>query len=213
MVRYYSSEIIGYNARQQVKIKHMKIYFNAAVSTKAEYGAVYKKIVSILEQMGHTVIAEHILGPQLNDLLNESKEQRNKYYQKMKRSIKNCDIMVAEISFPSTVHVGHELTLAMEYKKPVLALYQSQKKPVLFWGVEEEQFFAAEYSEENLKSVLEESLIYLTNQMDTRFNFFISPSIGHYLDWISQKKKIPRSVYLRTLIEKEMSENEEYNDS
>jgi hypothetical protein len=47
--------------------------------------------------------------------------------------------------------------------------------------------------------------------IDTRFNFFISPKIGNFLDWIAKKKKLPRAVYLRKLIEDDMDKNKEYS--
>ena len=37
------------------------------------------------------------------------------------KNISKADIVVVEISFPSTVNVGHELSLAMEKGKPVVA--------------------------------------------------------------------------------------------
>jgi hypothetical protein len=67
------------------------------------------------------------------------------------------------------------------------------------------------YDATNLREQLKCALSFAQNNVDTRFNFFISPSIGNYLDWISKNKNIPRSVYLRTLIEKDMVINKEYN--
>jgi hypothetical protein len=58
--------------------------------------------------------------------------------------------------------------------------------------------------------VLEKAIEYAINQQEVRF---ISPNIGRYLDWISKVKKIPRSVYLRALIERDMKENTEFEDS
>jgi len=49
-------------------------------------------------------------------------------------------------------------------------------------------------------------------KVDVRFNFYISPEIGRYLDWISQRKKLPRSVFLRGLVERHMHVDKEYRD-
>ena len=49
-------------------------------------------------------------------------------------------------------------------------------------------------------------------KVDVRFNFYISPEIGRYLDWISQRKKLPRSVFLRGLVERHMHADKEYRD-
>ncbi len=188
----------------------MKIYFNASNSAKADFEKSYRHIVEDLEKKGHKVFHDHILDYDLKDRREESKEDRKEYYQDMLRKIKAADLMVAEISFPSTVHVGHELTLALDYNKPVLALHQAGKRPVLFWGVDFERFLVAEYDVESLGQVLDDSLSYLQDQADTRFNFFISPKQATYLDWISKQQRIPRSVYLRNLIKADRKKNAEF---
>lgn len=189
----------------------MKIYFTAAISSMLQYGENYQKIVDVLRQLGHTVIADHILKADLQAVMAQSDEVHQKYYNQMVKNIASADLLVAEVSFPSTVHVGHELTLALDKDKPVLALHLKDKKPVLFWGIVSERFYVAEYDKENISKIIKESLEYLSEKIDTRFNFFISPKIGNYLDWISKKKKLPRAVYLRKMIEQDMDKNKEYS--
>ena len=189
----------------------MKIYFTAAINALNDHGDNYKKIVEILESMGHEVISNHILNTDLKTINSQTQEDIEKYYVKMQTNLKNSDILVSEVSFPSTVHVGHELTLALEKDKPALALYLKGKKPVLLWGITSDKFHVSEYDEKTLKHVLKESVKYLSEQMDSRFNFFVSPKIVNYLDWIAKKKRLPRAVYLRKLIEKDMEKDEEKN--
>ncbi|OGV91825.1 hypothetical protein A3A66_02560 [Microgenomates group bacterium RIFCSPLOWO2_01_FULL_46_13] len=190
----------------------MKVYFTAAISALSQYGDNYKKIVSSLEDLGHTVIADHILKKSLTQVLYQEKpEEHEAYYKSMIKNISSSDLLVAEVSFPSTVHVGHELTLALEKDKPVLALFIKGKRPVLFWGITSDKFYATEYELGDLKKTLKDAIEYLTEQMDTRFNFFISPKIATYLDWIAKKKRLPRAVYLRRLIEEDMKNDKNYS--
>jgi len=188
----------------------MKIYFNAAISSKSEYGEYYKRIVKKLQQLGHEVYAEHILDVDLVKVLSKSSGEHQRYYNNMVARITRCDLMVAEVSFPSTVNVGHELSLAVERGKPVLALHVRGKKPVLFWGLESDKFFVSEYDEHDLESVIERAMEELKNQTETRFNFFVSRDLSAYLAWISRKRRIPRAVYLRQLIWLEMKKNREF---
>jgi hypothetical protein len=60
--------------------------------------------------------------------------------------------------------------------------------------------------EEKLKGALERA----KEQSDIRFNFFVTPQILSYLSWLSGRKRIPRAVFLRTLIEREMKKDTEY---
>lgn len=189
----------------------MKIYFNASMSAMPKYHKHYERIVKALKDLGHEVMDEHIMSYGLRRRDNETADERKEYYSEMKRRIKRADIMVAEISYPSTVHVGHEMTLALEFNTPVLALYHQGNRPVLFWGMDDDQFVVEEYSEKNLEQIIATSLDQLSDHMDTRFNFFISPRQLHYLDQIAKTQRIPRSVFLRRLIEHDMEQNAEYS--
>ncbi|HYD35129.1 MAG TPA: hypothetical protein VD999_03625 [Vitreimonas sp.] len=190
----------------------LTIYFNAAICAENEFEQEYRLIVETLEKLGHKVISDHVFQQTLEDLKKKKPEQLQKYYHQTKRKIQKADLMVAEISYPSTVNVGHELTLALEYNKPVLALYRTDQPPLIFWALNEDKFCVAEYSLSNLPTVIQDCLDYLSSQVDSRFNFFISPRLQNYLDLIFKKKKIPRSVYLRRLIEEDMAKNKDLVD-
>lgn len=188
----------------------MKIYFTAAIAQKDEYGQYYSKIVEVLESKGHQVQHLHITQGSHTKVLAEDHEETSRYYRKMTKWITESDLVVAETSFPSTLNVGHELTLALEKGKPVVLFYKKDHDPILMHGVNSERLFLLEYTDETLAETVKEALEFAKDQADTRFNFFISPSLSHYLDWICQHRKVPRSVYLRQLIEDDMSKNTEY---
>ncbi|PIU73395.1 hypothetical protein COS78_02610, partial [Candidatus Shapirobacteria bacterium CG06_land_8_20_14_3_00_40_12] len=60
--------------------------------------------------------------------------------------------------------------------------------------------------ESGLRKVLDEA----SKKSDVRFNFFVNPKILAYLDWVAQKRMVPRSVFLRNLIEREMKKDKEF---
>ena len=60
------------------------------------------------------------------------------------------------------------------------------------------------YTADTLEDIIKDFLNYVQGANDMRFTFFITSEIASYLDKISRNKKIPKSVYLRRLIEKEM---------
>lgn len=192
----------------------MKIYFTAAISQKEKFGKVYERIIKILEQDNHTVEHEHITKSNLEDLMQESDEDRVAYYRTALKRISQADVVVVEGSFPSTLNIGHEITLSLEKGKPVIVLYKEGHDSVFMHGLNSEKLFLLEYSEENLEQLLKDTVEYAKDQSDTRFNFFISPRHVAYLDWIAQTKKIPRSVYLRKLLEDDRERNlTEYTES
>lgn len=188
----------------------MTIYFTAAVSLKNLYGDNYEKIVAALKSLGHKVIHEHITQVPLEQIFAATDKEKVEYYKKVLRWISKADLVVAEVSFPSTLNVGHEISLALEKGKPVLALYAHDKASPFFQGIRNDKFIYTEYSFSNLNSVLQHSLQTVEEMADTRFNFYISPEINRYLDWVSQTKKLPRAVFLRSLLEKSMRNEKDY---
>lgn len=191
----------------------MKIYFTGSLHNKDIDKEIYSKVVRLLEQEGHDVRADHILKADPVDLGTQSASDLTIYYEKLNKWIANTDLVVGEVSYPSTINIGHEISLALDKGKPVLALYQKGRAPGVLQGIKSERFMLIEYTLSDLKKTLDYGLEEALNQIDVRFNFFISPQIGRYLDWISQKKRIPRAVYLRKLIEEDMGNNSEYNES
>jgi hypothetical protein len=192
----------------------MKIYFTAAISQKDKFGAIYDKIIKVLEQNDHQVQHDHITQTNLDQVLGKDDAERLTYYKKALKWISQADVVVVEASFPSTLNIGHEVTLSLEKGKPVVMLYKQGFDSVFMHGLNSEKLFLVEYTEENLEQLLKDTVEYARDQSDTRFNFFISPRHVAYLDWVAQTKKIPRSVYLRHLLEKDRDKNlTEYTES
>ena len=188
----------------------MKIYFTAAVSNVSPIVREnYDLIVEILEKLGHTVIAAHLKGKDAGIIKQQSEDEALATQKKMSQWKKQADLVVVEASTPS-FGVGQEIAEAVSDNKQVIVMYLPDSKPHILVNQGQEAIYVAEYTRETIKSVVTEYVEYAKLHSDTRFNFFISPSIGSYLDWTSRKKKIPRAVYLRKLIEDDMRNNSEF---
>lgn len=192
----------------------MKIMFVGSIRQKSVSEDAYKRIIRSLKADGHQVIHEHVTTNSQNDLDKMSQKTDSEFHQAILKNIKNADLVVSEVSSQS-LSVGYLLAYAASAGKPVVTLFQEKVgRPNLFKTLmdQSKKFFLASYSSlDDLEDVLMEQFDYAKEQVDVRFNFFISPAIANYLDWISKVKKIPRSVYLRALIEREMEENKEYH--
>lgn len=188
----------------------MKIYFIASLSGREEYGGNYQKIIEALRSLGHTILSEHVLKTEPGKLEEVSKKEEQQFYKQVQNWINEADVIVAEVSHPST-NVGHEISLGLSKNKPVVMLHMPDQKPILFEGLDSEKVQLIAYDPDTIDQDLKYALDFASEQQDTRFNFFISPKHQNYLDWIAKNKKIPRSVFLRRLIEQHMEENEEYN--
>lgn len=188
----------------------MKVYFTASVRGKKDFVVQYEKIFHLLEELGATHLDDTIRSAD-KELYEGTHGDSVELYNRAIKSIQQADIVILEVSVPS-LSMGFVMQRALAIGKPVILLYFKGHVPYFATGIENERLQVVEYSVDSLKELLQASLDYAQDQSDTRFNFFISPSLSHYLDWVSQNLKIPRSVYLRRLIEEDRDRHPEYGE-
>lgn len=187
--------------------KNLTLYFTGSIAAKDQYLPNYEKIVSHIKKRGHSVIADHILNAKSESEISKfDRSERLKFHTKLEEWIYSCDGMVAETSFPS-ISVGYEISLALRVGKPVLVLYSEGEPPSLLAHHKDEKLLCEKYTQGDLPILLDDFLHYIQSKSDLRFTFFITPKIASYLDETAKKNKLPKSVYLRKLIEKDMDEN------
>jgi hypothetical protein len=194
----------------------MKVYFTCSVRGAETLKDKYLRIYNYATNIGY----QHVINKTEPDFLgtldqkaiySSVQEENSKLYKDAIKGINSADIVILEITTHSLA-MGFVMQQALNSGKPVIALYIDGSKPAFALSVQNEKLLLVEYNDENLEKELKIALENAEEQIDVRFNFFISPAIGSYLDWISKVKKIPRSVYLRALIEHEMRENKEYQN-
>lgn len=193
----------------------MKIFLAASIYGKQNLEDSCKKIVDLVNKSGHTIMADHILNTTNEQMAQWKKSQDLEFHHYVMDGIKNADALFAEISHSST-SVGYLISLAAQAGKPVVCFYNGSQKPHLFSTLEEanDKFVVAEYKSLNdLDKLVSEMIDFVHEGQDTRFNFFVTPKHINYLNWISKSRRIPRSVFLRRLIEKEMRDNEDFTNS
>lgn len=184
----------------------MKVYFMSTPRIKVNMENNLEAIGKAIDELGHSSVTNFILDVNkdefyLSDIQN--------FYQQTIHDLKKADVCVFETSEPSLA-VGHLISTALENEKPVIALHVKGKLPFFLTGASSDRVQVLEYSNQSIKGVLESAFEYAQDTADTRFNFFISPKIGNYLDWVAKKRRLPRAVYLRKLIEEDMKKNKDY---
>ncbi len=187
----------------------MKIYFTASLRGKSEFGDNYTKIVGHLEKEGDKIVSKHVFENDFAQVAAQDKPEAINSYQKLIRGIKKADVFVAEVSTQS-LSVGYEITEAIKLNKPVIVLYMGDRRPSMLFGSGYEKLQMVQYDEKNYKALIDKAVNEAKKHSDVRFNFFVSPKILAYLDWIAQKRMVPRSVFLRNLIEREMKKDKEF---
>lgn len=186
----------------------MTIFFTASMYGKPRYEAHYQALVERLKKLGHKVKADHILNISLDEMNRWSDAQDQKYHKQVAEALKRADAVFADVSYSST-SVGYVIASAVQVGKPTVIFYSGVEEPHLLRSLEQlsDKVQIVRYSTiDELRDEVPFALEFATNAQDTRFNFFISPDLVNYLNWVSKSKKIPRSVYLRDLIDVDMQD-------
>lgn len=193
----------------------MKIFFLATIQNKKEQKENYRSIVEKIKKLGHKVTSDYLIDLSQDGIENlDDSTKLFDFHKKVIKGIKSSDLVVAEASTQRT-SMGYWISLALEYSKPTIAFVKKGGKSLLFETLERsEKFVSYEYSDLlDIEKELPLLIDFASDQQDTRFNFFISPKHQNYLDWVAKYRKVPRSVYLRKLIEDDMDDNTEYQRS
>lgn len=188
----------------------MKAYFTASIFFKNKREDYFRRIVSSLSNGNVQVQSDHILNISMSDIETTTYQGSINYYKKVKSWIANSDFVVAEISFPSTINVGHEITLALEMSKPVLAFYQKGFESVFLNGIEDENFNYIEYQDNNIENAVINGIELVRKKQFKRFNLMLEPDLINFLNKKSRETKVPKSQIIRNLIIKEMKIEDRY---
>ena len=181
----------------------MRAYFTASIVGKKHYLKNYLRIIDLLKDKGVTVTSEHIIDTTEATISMESKAERLAFHKNLEKWINEADFMVVESTFPS-ISVGYEISLALHRGKPILVLYSQGEPPSLIYNNEEERLVCEHYTNDTLKEIIDDFINFVEGTNDTRFTFFITSQIAAYLEKTAKKHKLPKSVYLRDLILRDM---------
>ena len=189
----------------------MQIYFIASSRLVGKDKEIYEqmyKTISLEHKMVSDKVWKWIKGGTV-DLRGAPLKTKRENYEQTLKCINKADIVIMEISGHS-MSMGYIISKALEINKPVIALYTADADPIFIKGISNPKLILMEYNKENIEKVIWESLKKAKSLIDMRFNFFVSPKILTYLDWVGQKRMIPKSVFLRNLIEREMRKDREF---
>jgi 2'-deoxynucleoside 5'-phosphate N-hydrolase len=187
----------------------MKVYFVASLTGKKQFFDNWIKILDGFKNNGDS-IEESVVSKEIMEIQNYTPEEREFNVKKIFGMIERADMLVAEISYPSTA-VGFEVTRALSLRKKVILFHVSGTHSYLFEGIVDPNLMIVEYTIESLPDVLTKVIDQIKKDMDVRFNFFIPKSLLAQLDRVvTNERATNKSEYIRKLIEKDMRKNKRY---
>lgn len=173
---------------------------------KKQFSKQYNVIYKVIEDLGHVNLTDFLISVDtekfyVNDI--------SDFFKETNKELKKADVCIFDASIAS-IAIGHLISTAVQNNKPVIVFYIDEKPPHYLTGMDDSKVQLIKYEENTIAQCLLDAIDYASSQQDTRFNFFVSPKHINFLDWVSHNKKIPRSVFLRRLIEKEMANDSQY---
>lgn len=177
----------------------MKIVVSLPEEFKREDLSIFLEGVSYLKKLGHNVF----------ETLKNVKEKNE--FPKIDRSIKDSDILIAEIS-SADLKVGFEIARALDEKKVVILFSSentSHKSSYIFKGGDK-NLLRATYNSKNIISVTDSKFKEAAGKLDSKFILIISPEIDRYLDWAGQTKRLHKAQIVRTAIEQMIKKDKDY---
>ncbi len=164
--------------------------------------------VSHLKRLGHNVIdSSDSTGKKTM-----SKEALAKIVTKVDKSIKETDILIAEVSYPDS-KVGYEIARALDEKKVVIMLEDEKSNSTFSPFIQANGSRTLIYKKYNSKSVIDivdKALKEAAGKLDSKFILIISPEIDRYLEWGSQTKRMHKAQIVREALEMMMKKDKEY---
>lgn len=171
----------------------MFIYFITNNKKKNET----KEVVSGIKQLGHEVVDETV-GNKAQAGLPE-----------------NVDMVIADLH-EFSVDMNYRIILALSDRKPVLCLYPEKsnvaKNLPPAKGNVAKNLTVRSYTRSTLSVIIKEFLEILGEGSHAeRFNFFLTPDLKEYINWIPYGKGTTKSGFIRQLIRDQMKKDNTYN--
>ena len=137
----------------------MNLYFACSITGGREFEPVYQEIVAALMADGHEIPTSHLVQSEVME--QERILVPQDVYERDVNWIKNCDVLIAEVSVPSH-GVGYEIGYALTIQKPVLCIHKKERRvSKMITGNPDQALTIQEYS--TVEEAIAQTLTYLHN--------------------------------------------------
>jgi len=145
----------------------MKIFFNASLRGRKQYGDNYHLIVSALKKLNPDGVITPIDMGSPESVEKETSQEAENYFNQLIKWINDCDVAVFEVSYSST-GIGHEIAVSLNKDKSVIALHVAGNKQYILESISNEKLQVIEYSPDTLSKLMSEALHFAKDQQDIR---------------------------------------------
>lgn len=192
----------------------MKVYFSCSTAELAKYGADYHAIRDYLVKNGHILTRDWL--DETEQYMNAGNKELNikSIYKACVEAIREAELVVIEDTV-SNFSTGHQITLALQMRKPTLVLWQGEKhhhfNQMFIHGIESDLLQVAEYTKENLNDILQTFInTYEDKPEKNRFHLILSGRERRYLDWAQFTGNKSRTKVIREALKHTIENDPDY---
>ena len=197
----------------------MKIYFTCSTSEFEKHYTEYSLIRQAIINQGHILTRDWI--PETKEKIEKGIDVRVKDYKEIYKScvyaLETSDVVIVEDTV-SNFSTGHQITLALQSRKPTLVVWSLEKRhqhfnSMFISGIESEFLETQYYKLEDIDKIISK-FIYKSQKLkdEERFNLKLNKFERIYLDWSKEKYGNSRTNTIRKAINKLITEDEEYQN-
>lgn len=193
----------------------MRVYFYGTPSSNLRLAESYKEIIRLLSRKGFEVLSK--IKTEFVSELHPS--QLEEIQASGEIALAHVDGLVLETTTRDS-EIGYLLAFMILYKKPILCLYQHGtqiKEMVRRLGKNCPPFLlVSSYKPKDLEKILDDYVHLFERQgafsdvPTIKFTLRISPKISRFLHWKTRQEKKTKADFLRDLLEKISSQDEQY---
>lgn len=194
----------------------MKIYFTCSTAEFQSYEKSYFQIRNVLIEEGHVLTRDWL--PHTAEWIKENKTDITRDIKSIYRAcvdaIHDADLVIVEDTV-SNFSTGHQITLALQYRRPTLVLWKGKKhrqfQQMFIHGIESDILQISEYTDKDLDEIIKTFIKKYGNANEkNRFHLVLNQVERNYLDWAQFQKHNSRTNVIRQALRDEIEGDEEY---
>lgn len=195
----------------------MKIYYNCSTADFFTYEKSYFHIRDFLIAQGHLLTRDWL--PHTAKLLHDGDtviRDIKQIYRDNITALHDADLVIIEDTV-SNFSTGHQITLALQSRKPTLVLWQGKKhhqfNQMFIHGIESDILQVSEYSLSSLDTIIKTFIQkYENSDEKSRFHLVLSHLERRYLDWAQFTTGKSRTQIIRDSLRQKNDTDQKYND-
>lgn len=131
-------------------------------------------------------------------------------------ALRESELVIVEDTV-SNFSTGHQITMALQYRKPTLVLWRGEKhkqfKQMFIHGIESDLLEVSEYTDETIERVIK---VFVQKYQDVdernRFHLVLNSTERQYIDWAQHSQNKSRTKIIREALKSMIEEDKKYEE-